>query len=97
MYFIDSEGVASGLQLRGSNFFQGYEVYGSRVAFNHESDRFVVTMEHRFVVVRRDGAVFGHEVADGHRISDPFAFEGSRVAFNGDADRFVVTMQCHVA
>jgi hypothetical protein len=62
---------------------------GSPVAFNGDDDRFVVTMGHRIIVIRRDGNVWGHEVS-GNVVGDPFPFDGSRVAFNGDDDRFVV-------
>jgi hypothetical protein len=65
---------------------------GSKVAFNGEEGRFVVGMFSQIIVIRRDGAVFGHDTTADNRILPPFAFSGSKVAFNGEDDQFVVTM-----
>jgi hypothetical protein len=69
---------------------------GSKVASNGDDDRFVARLfNRRIIVVRRDGAVFGHDVipdGDGAFVQPPFAFTGSKVALNGDDDRFVVGM-----
>jgi Cysteine-rich secretory protein family len=64
---------------------------GSKVAFNRDLDRFVVTMGNRVIVITWDGDVFGHDVA-GNTIGEAFKFGGSKVAFNRELDRFVVTM-----
>jgi hypothetical protein len=65
---------------------------GSKVAFNGEEDRFVVGMFSQIIVIRRDGAVFGHDTTANNTILPPFAFSGSKVASNGADDQFVVTM-----
>jgi hypothetical protein len=88
----------------GSAIYGFDDADGTPVAFNEDVDRFVVGVsddtgaDSRIIVIRRDGAVFGHSVSKltgvpfhQYRIGDPFTFEGSRVAFNGDGDRFVVT------
>jgi carotenoid cleavage dioxygenase-like enzyme len=52
--------MTPGYQFRVGNAFASQ---GSPVAFNGDDDRFVVTMDHRIVVIRRDGNVWGHEVS----------------------------------
>ena len=69
---------------------------GSKIASNGDDDRFVTRLfSRRIIVVRRDGAVFVHDVipdGDGAIVPPPFAFGGSKVAVNGEEDRFVVGM-----
>jgi hypothetical protein len=42
---------------------QAFKFAGSNVAYNGDSDRFVVTMGNRIIVARRDGGVFGHDMS----------------------------------
>jgi hypothetical protein len=65
---------------------------GSKVAVNGEDDRFVVGMFSQIIVIRRDGAVFGHDTTAANAILPPFAFSGSKIASNSADDQFVVAM-----
>jgi hypothetical protein len=71
---------------------QPFAFAGSKVAVNGEEDRFVVGMFSQIIVIRRDGAVFGHDTTADNTILPPFAFSGSKIASNGEDDQFVVAM-----
>jgi hypothetical protein len=99
LMYIDSRGNVSADFLEGS--ISNFGVTGSQVAVNGDDDRFVVNVDNRILVIRRDGGVFAHAVrqipptpiATGPlRIMPPVACSGSKVAFNGDDDRFVTRM-----
>jgi hypothetical protein len=93
LMYIDPQGNVSADFLEGS--ISNFGVTGSKVASNGDDDRFITRMfSRRILVVRRDGAVFGHDVipdGDGAVVQPPFTFAGSKVATNSE-DRFVVGM-----
>ncbi|MFB6626333.1 hypothetical protein ACFCWD_19060 [Streptomyces sp. NPDC056374] len=88
---ITQDGRPFGHDVTGSTVGPGFAFDGSKVAYNGDVDRFVVTMGNRIIVITRDGRVYGHDVT-GTTVGPGFAFSGSKVAYNGDVDRFVVTM-----
>ncbi|MFF8840271.1 hypothetical protein [Streptomyces sp. NPDC015130] len=88
---ITRDGRVFGHDVTSGTVGPGFAFSGSKVAYNGDIDRFVVTMGNRIIVITRDGRVYGHDISGG-TIGPGFAFSGSKVAYNGDIDRFVVTM-----
>jgi Cysteine-rich secretory protein family len=60
---IRRDGQAFGHDVTSNNIANAFGYRGSKVAFNGEADRFVLTMGNRIIVIRRDGRVFGHDIA----------------------------------
>jgi hypothetical protein len=99
LMYIDPAGNVSTDFLEGSA--SNFGVIGSKVAFDGDNDRFVINVDNRIVVIRRDGNVFAHAVRQipllptatrPLTILPPVACSGSKVASNGDADRFVTRL-----
>jgi hypothetical protein len=99
LMYIDPAGNVSTDFLEGSA--SNFGVIGSQVAFKGDEDRFVINVDNRIVVIRRDGNVFAHAVRQipllptatrPLTILPPVACSGSKVASNGDADRFVTRL-----
>jgi hypothetical protein len=97
--YIDPAGNVSTDFLEGSA--ANFGVIGSKVVFDGDNDRFVINVDNRIVVIRRDGNVFAHAVRQilllptatrPLTILPPVACSGSKVASNGDADRFVTRL-----